>query len=108
MKLSELRRIIELHDRPDQPHRDLDVMVVVKLPYPTVGAHPMVPLKSASAGFDWENGKFMLWPEKTLQPKDEKFAEQFTELEKKYGWLDYENRNLKAEVARLKKKLEAK
>ena len=105
MKLSELHRVVNLTYDPNRPHRDQEVMVVVKLPYATVGSHPMRAVKSAGSGFDWENGKFMIWPEESLQPVDKAFADQFAELQKKYGWLDYENRNLKAEVARLRKKL---
>ena len=105
MKLSELHRILSLHLRPEQPHLDADVCVVVKMPYTTVGAKPMVKIRAAAAGFDWENGKFMLWPEEDLQPADRDFEEQFKKLQKDYGWLDYENRNLKSEINKLKGKL---
>ena len=106
MKLSELHRLVNLVYQPDQPHRDTDVVVVVKLPYTTIGGTPVVPIKQASSGFDWDSGKFMLWPEKNVQPADADFEKQFKDLQKKYGEADYENRGLKAEVRRLRKLLE--
>ncbi len=104
MKLSQLKQIIDLYSNT-QPHNDPDVVVIVKLPYQTVGAMPSVEVKSAQMGFDWENGKFLLQTEEPLTPSDRDFEAKFKALQEKYGWLDYENRNLKSENAKLKKKL---
>lgn len=103
MKLSELHRLVSLYHQPDHPHRNQDVVVRVKLPYATVGGTPCVGITQAGPGFDWDAGKFMLIAAEPLSPPDEKFQEQFRELQKKYGWLEYENRNLKAEIRRLRK-----
>lgn len=103
MRLSELHRLVNLFYQPDQPHRDQDVVVQVKLPYVTIGGTPCVGVKQASSGFDWDAGKFMLITDEPLSTPDEKFQEQFRELQKKHGWLEYENRNLKAEIKRLRK-----
>ncbi len=102
MKLSELHRIVNLYYDADKPHRDQDVMIAIKLPFKTVGAIPMTPVKTASLGFDWEAGKFIIHPEENLSPYDEDFAKKFKDLQDKYGWLNYENRNLKAEIKKLK------
>lgn len=107
MKLSELHRIVNLYYRPDYPE-DPEVMIRVKLPYVTVGALPMVNVKSMNMGFDWEAGRFIIWPEEDLTPSDRDFAKQMKEMQDRAGWADYENRNLKAEIRRLKKQLEAK
>lgn len=104
MKLSELHRLVNLYYDPSKPHRDQDVVVVIKTPHTTVGAHPSVKIKSARPGFDWDAGQFQLMPEENLQRHDVDYAEQYRELEKKYGWLAYENRGLKAEIKRLKEK----
>jgi len=82
---------------------DADVKVVVKLPYATIGAVPMVHVKSVQLGFAWEADSFMIYPEETLMPHDVDFAEKFREVQKKNGDLHYENMGLKSEVKRLKK-----
>jgi hypothetical protein len=99
MKVSDLRRALE-HTKDDN-----EVMISIKLPYATIGAIPMVAVKSATNGFDWENGKFILRAEEELTPADRDFAKQMKDIQDKWGWADYENRGLKAEVKRLKKQL---
>ena len=99
MKVSDLRKALE-HAKDDS-----EVMIAVELPYTTVGAIPMVAVKSASSGFDWENGKFIFRPEESLTPADKDFAKQMKDMQDKWGWADYENRGLKAEIKRLKKQL---
>jgi len=80
-----------------------EVMIAIKLPYATVGPIPMVAVKNAMTGFDWESGKFIIGPVEELTPADRDFAKQMKEMQDKLGWSDYENRNLKAEVKKLKK-----
>jgi hypothetical protein len=104
MKLSELKRIVDL-SMDAKYAGDSDVMVRIRLPYATVGAMPMVAVKSAQNGFDWENGKFILMPEEDLAPVDRDFAEQMRDMQDKLGWAEYENRGLKAEIRQLKRRL---
>lgn len=106
MKFSELKRLIDLYHRDH--HEDPEVVIQIKLPYLTVGGQPFVPLKSVMNGFDWDSGKFFLVPEENLTPSDRDFAKQMKEMQDRAGWADYENRNLKAEIRRLKKALDAK
>jgi site-specific recombinase len=101
MKVFELKAILE-HTKDEN-----EVMIAIKLPYATVGAIPMVSVKSATNGFDWENGKFIFRPEEELTPADRDFAKQMKEMQDKLGWAQYENSNLKAEVKRLQAKLNA-
>ena len=82
---------------------DHEVMIAIKLPYATAGARPMVAVKSAVSGFDWESGKFIIHPVEELTPADRDFAKQMKDMQEKWGWADYENRGLKAEIKRLKK-----
>ena len=98
MKVSELKRILE-HVRDEN-----EVMIAIKLPYSTVGAIPMVAVKSAQNGFDWENGKFILRAEEELSPADRDFAQQMRDMQEKLGWAEYEKRNLRAEIKKLNKK----
>jgi hypothetical protein len=102
MKLSELHRMVNLHYRPEYPE-DPEVVIYVKLPYATVGGRPTVPVKDMYMGFDWEAGKFIIFPEEELTPSDRDFAKQMKEMQDKWGWAEYENRNLKAEIRKLKK-----
>ena len=98
MKVSELKHILQYAKDDDE------VMISIKLPYVTVGARPMVAVKSAGSGFDWEHGKFILNPEENLTPADRDFAAQMKKWQDDLGWAQYENRNLKAEVKKLKAK----
>jgi hypothetical protein len=98
MKVSELKRILE-HVRDEN-----EVMIAIKLPYSTVGVIPMVAVKSAQNGFDWENGKFILRAEEELSPADRDFAQQMRDMQEKLGWAEYEKRNLRAEIKKLNKK----
>lgn len=84
-----------------------EVTIAVKLPYATAGSIPMVAVKNAASGFDWESGKFIIRAVEELAYADRDFDTQFRELQKKNGWLEYEKANLKAEVKRLQAKLNA-
>lgn len=104
MKLSELHRQINLYwNDSKQEYEDQEVMIVVKLPYQTVGAHPMRAVKAVSPGFDWEHGKFMIWPESDLYPSSEDIAEMFKRMERETGALYRKNIELESEIKRLKK-----
>jgi hypothetical protein len=101
MKLSELHRIVNLYWNDTIPeHRDQEVMISIKLPYATMGSRPMVAVKSASAGFDWEQGKFIFYPESDLTPPSDELEERFKKMEKQAD--DYYTRWMYAE-AQLKK-----
>jgi hypothetical protein len=99
MKVSELKAILEHEDD------NLDVMILISLPYVTVGSRPMVGIESIHGGFDWEAGRLMIKPTEGLTPTDRDFAKQMKDMQDKLGWSDYENRNLKAEIKKLRAKL---
>ena len=44
------------------------LMIAIRYPHPTIGGTPKVPVASAAGGFDWDQGKFMLYPERDLTP----------------------------------------
>lgn len=107
MKLSEFQQLIDRHhdsDRRDDP----DVMIAIKLPWATVGGTPVVPVKLVMHGFDWDRGKFMIFAEEPLTKHDGDFEKKFKEVHEKWGWADYENRNLKKEIKKLQKLLAEK
>ena len=103
MKLRELKDLVDRAVATSRDYEDHEVVIAVKLPYTTVGAIPMVAVKSVNKGFDWENGKFIIRAEEELTPADRDFAETMKQLQDKLGWAEYENRGLQAEIRRLKK-----
>jgi hypothetical protein len=92
----------------DESKLDEEVVVVVRLPYSTVGGRPNVKVKYVGSGFDWDSGKFEIITEEELQPADRDFGEKFRKVVDDLGWAQYENRNLKAEVKKLRKQLSEK
>ncbi len=107
MKFSELKKIVDLYHR-DSHYEDPEVVIQIKLPYSTVGGQPTVKVKTMNMGFDWDQGKFIITPEEDLTPSDRDFAKQMKDMQDRAGWADYENRNLKAEISKLKRKLNDK
>lgn len=103
MKFSELRQLVNQHHYLQQ-HRDQDVVVAIKSHKTTIGPIPSVPVKTMQAGFDWESGMFIIHPESTLQLADLDYIGILRELVDEYSRLAYENRNLKAEIKKLKGK----
>lgn len=102
MKLSELHRLVNLMYDQNKAWKDEEVVIQISLPYSTVGGMPTTPVKYANSGFDWDKGKFIIIPEEKLTPADRDFEKQMKEMQNKIGWLDYENRNLKSEIKKIK------
>lgn len=100
MKLSKLLEMIEGFN---QKILDLDIVIQIEKPYTTIGPTPSVSVKNFHAGFDWDNGRLLVIPETPLMEKDVDFVKQFKDLQDKAGWLEYENRNLKSEIKKLRK-----
>lgn len=98
MKVSELIAILERSNPED------DVRIRIKSPG-TVGCSPTVDVKSASSGFDWDKGSFLIFPVDDLSKDTVQLLEQIKTLQDKFGWSEYENRNLKAEIKRLRKQI---
>ena len=96
MKVSELR--LALNESSD----DDEVSILITLPYSTVGRRPMVSIKTAGFGFDWDSGNFILSPTEDLSPSNRDFEKMMREMQERNGWLEYEKRNLKAEIKKLK------
>lgn len=98
MKVSELIAILERANPEDE------VRIRIKSPG-TVGQSPTVDVKSASSGFDWDRGSFLIFPVDDLSKDTVQLLEQIKTLQDKFGWSEYENRNLKAEIKRLRKQI---
>jgi hypothetical protein len=105
MKLRELKVLVDRAVETSRDYEDQEVMIQIKMPYTTVGAMPMVPVKGAYKGFDWEQGKYYFVPEENLTLADRDFAAQMRKMQEDLGWAKNENRNLKAEIKKLKEQL---
>lgn len=102
MKLSEFKVMIDSAAERTKPHNDPDVVIQYKPPFTTVGGLPCVHVTGVWKGFDWDAGKFFIDTEERLTLADADFAEKFKKLQEDYGWAKLENRNLKAEIKKLK------
>ena len=81
------------------------ISILIKKPCSTIGGSPVTNIRSVYEGFDWDHGKTMLIPEFPLWEVDKTQADEMKTLNDKIGWLEYEKRNLKSEITKLKKKL---
>lgn len=106
MKLSEFIEKAGRHIDPGRPHYDFDLVVKYKPPFTTVGGTPCVEVVSYQAGFDWDQGKFILVTDKPLTLADGDYEQKFKKLQDDYGWAKYENRNLKADNKKLQKRID--
>lgn len=105
MTLSQLKEIVDWHYnnqlKNGYPHpTDTRVGIVVQT-VGSIGGTPTVDIKSIYAGFDWDNGKLLIYPEKDLRTIEADELLALRKANEKEGWAEYENRGLKAEVKRL-------
>lgn len=110
MTLSQLKEIVDWHYnnqlKNGYPHpTDTRVGIVVQT-VGSIGGTPTVDIKSIYAGFDWDNGKLLIYPEKDLRTIEADELLALRKANEKEGWVEYENRGLKAEVKRLRKQLD--
>ena len=68
MKLNELQKIINQYSEKESEK----LSVVIRLNEDSIGPIATESIKYATAGFDWEMGKFILTPEKPLEHFKEK------------------------------------
>ena len=109
MNLKELKEQVDwLYEHQLLRHQhapeDITVSIVVKTAG-TVGGTPGVGVKSMQSGFDWDNGKLMIFPEKDLRSIEADELERLRKASDKEGWAQYENVNLKRENKKLKEEL---
>jgi hypothetical protein len=71
-----------------------------------VGGTPTVDIDSYSFGFDWDNNKIILRPERPLMLADIDYLEKVKKHLSDLGWTAYEFRNLQSENKRLLKRIE--
>jgi hypothetical protein len=70
MKLKELYERLKFFMDKDVNDRHGDKEVVIKVSRPSLGPLASVSVREAGPGIDWDNNKFILWPEKELLEKE--------------------------------------
>lgn len=80
------------------------VVIPIKTPG-SVGGTPCVDIKSAITGFDWDDGKLMLYPVEDLSKTDHDYLAKIRKQADEIGWSVYEFNNLKRENKRLLKEI---
>ncbi len=109
MNLKELKEQVDwLYEhqlrRNQHAPEDITVSIVVKTAG-SIGGTPCVGVKSMQTGFDWDNGKLMIYPEKDLRSIEADELERLRKASDKEGWAQYENVNLKRENKKLKEEI---
>lgn len=106
MELKTLYEIVERHMiKCEQTHTDptsIEIVIPIKS-VRSIGGTPCVDIKSIVKGFDWDNNKLMLYPEKDLSLTDHDYLATMRKQAEELGWSVYEFQGLKAENAKLRK-----
>ena len=109
MNLTELKEQVDwLYENQGRAMHQLPESITVGIVIKTVGTAggtPVVGVKNIHAGFDWDNGKLLIYPESDVR---EIKADELLALRKaneKEGWAQYENRGLKSEIKKLTVKI---
>lgn len=105
MKLNDLIEKLLCIKSENPNSLDLEVVVKITLPYTTTGPTPTVQLNSLQVGFDWDNGKLLLSPSENITFSNRDFTNEMTEIQKRAGRIDLENRRLKTEILMLQKRV---
>jgi HAMP domain-containing protein len=71
----------------------------------SVGGTPCVDIKSAIAGFDWDDGKLMLYPVEDLSRTDHDYLAKIRKQADEIGWSVSKFQSLKRENKRLLEEL---
>jgi hypothetical protein len=109
MNLKELKEqvdwLYESQLRHNYPAPDgVTISIVVKTAG-TAGGTPGVGVKNMQAGFDWDNGRLLIFPEKDLRTIEADELERLRKASDKEGWAQYENVTLKRENKKLKEEV---
>jgi hypothetical protein len=100
-----LGHVLELWNSRERD--SLEVVIPVKKLHATIGGTPNVSVISINSGFDWDNGKLFITPEKPVMLVEDydMASETIRKLQKEVGNLHYEISGFKAQIATLKRKL---
>jgi len=71
MTLRELKEEIDLYVKALPDYNDPTVCIPIS-DGTVIGGHPVIEVRSVCPGFDWDSGKFFIYPEKALKLKNNK------------------------------------
>lgn len=99
MNLKQLRdNINAICDRIERhPHDNLEdyIVGIPATHLGCVGGQPYIEVKSASLGFDWDKGKFFIWPETPIRATD---RDEIQSLSKEINRLSFEFMDLRNKI----------
>lgn len=104
MTLQELYNIVEQAMLHCTNPEDIRVCIPIQT-LNAISGTPCVDIKSIHKGFDWDNNKLMLYPEKDLSLTDNDVIAKMRKEAKEMGWTAYDVTNLKREIKSLRKRL---
>lgn len=109
MNLLELKQLVErfTKNKEDYELEQIRICIPIKT-VSAIGGTPVVDIKSIHKGFDWDNGKLMIYPIEDLSKTDYDYLANLRKQADELGWSVYEFNNLKRENKKLKKMLEDK
>ena len=105
MTLEELKEFLEhalRHQRHDPTAMQIGIVVQTA---GSVGGTPTVGVKNLSIGFDWDNGKILIYPDKDLREIGRDEIKAIRDKYEELGWSQYKIDNIKRENKQLKEKL---
>jgi hypothetical protein len=71
----------------------------------SIGGTYITDIKSVNFGFDWDNNKLLIYPEKELREIDLNELDNIRKELERIGWDQFQNRNLKRENKKLKERI---
>lgn len=106
MNLYELKEVVDgLVEQAERQRLDANSVSVSIKSYMlgTVGPTSTTDIATINMGFDWDKGRVIINPTKTLREIDRDEVKSIRDRFEKEGWTQYSVRNLKAEHNKLKK-----
>lgn len=97
MKVKQLREA--LSDVSDESE-----VVILDTRFGTIGPSPCIGVRGISEGFDWDNGKLIIHPEKRMTSVDKETVDAMIKSSSDSGW----RHKYQREISELKKQLEEK
>ena len=106
MNLLDLKQLVEQYTRNKEDYKLEQIRVCIPIKtVSAIGGTPVVDIKSMQSGFDWDNGKLMIYPIEDLSITDHDYLAKMRKEADDLGWSVYEFNNIKRENKKLLKKI---
>ena len=87
----EVSRLVKLAETQNKDPENINVGIKVHR-LGAIGPTPIVDVNSIFLGFDWDNNKCIIEPEKVLKEADSDELEKLRKAFNKLGWMQYEHK----------------